>query len=341
MRKINLNMNINIHIMNRIIPDPEEYFKEYKNKFIEVDLLEIEKDIRKDQQYIVVSYVEPDPSFASLWECLCTENFLKQIGDKIYEQCIKQNDWNFYYQKYKEFKEINYEPLRKEFEEKYGEEYDSIRICKFYQAFPSLKQAQKFANSLVKNNKLFDVYIQEMGKWVPFKPTSQMCKESTHTDEKMNKVMHAHIYHKNKAKEYLQARKQVLLEKAIKEGAKPKTAYEKFDKLNISNHVKDDSKIDLKMNSTNDSKKFLQELIDVELQSENKDILNPDFVLQISNDPNKVIEVLKSRMQRYKAFENQLKEKENELNMKEKKMKEEVKVLKTKIKKLTSTKNKQ
>lgn len=306
--------------MKRIIPDPEKYFKEFKDKFIEVDLLDIEKDIRRDQQFLVVSYIEPDPSFAALWENLCTEFFLMQAGGKILEECVKGGDWNFYHYKYKEFKEINYEELRKEFNERYGEEYDSIRMCKFFQAFPSLKQAQKYANELAKNNKMFDIYIQEVGKWVPFKPSPEMCKDSSYTDERMNKVMHAHLYHKSKAKEYMQARKQYLIEKAIKDGAKPKTIQEKFNRLDITSRLQETRIDELKMKKENEGKQYLKELIEIEMQTDMKDQLDPETVLQVTKDPAKVLDVMRARLKRYKEYEARIKQKEKELEEREAKL---------------------
>lgn len=306
--------------MKRIIPDPEKYFKEFKDKFIEVDLLDVEKDIRRDQQFLVVSYIEPDPSFAALWENLCTEFFLMQAGGKILEECVKGGDWNFYHYKYKEFKEINYEELRKEFNERYGEEYDSIRMCKFFQAFPSLKQAQKYANELAKNNKMFDIYIQEVGKWVPFKPSPEMCKDSSYTDERMNKVMHAHLYHKSKAKEYMQARKQYLIEKAIKDGAKPKTIQEKFDRLDITSRLQETRIDELKMKKENEGKQYLKELIEIEMQTDMKDQLDPETVLQVTKDPAKVLDVMRARLKRYKEYEARIKQKEKELEEREAKL---------------------
>jgi len=306
--------------MKRIIPDPEKYFKEFKDKFIEVDLLDVEKDIRRDQQFLVVSYIEPDPSFAALWENLCTEFFLMQAGGKILEECVKGGDWNFYHYKYKEFKEINYEELRKEFNERYGEEYDSIRMCKFFQAFPSLKQAQKYANELAKNNKMFDIYIQEVGKWVPFKPSPEMCKDSSYTDERMNKVMHAHLYHKSKAKEYMQARKQYLIEKAIKDGAKPKTIQEKFNRLDITSRLQETRIDELKMKKENEGKQYLKELIEIEMQTDMKDQLDPETVLQVTKDPAKVLDVMRARLKRYKEYEARIKQKEKELEEREAKL---------------------
>src|SRR5690606_23737679 len=306
--------------MKRIILDPEKYFKEFKDKFIEVDLLDVEKDIRRDQQFLVVSYIEPDPSFAALWENLCTEFFLMQAGGKILEECVKGGDWNFYHYKYKEFKEINYEELRKEFNERYGEEYDSIRMCKFFQAFPSLKQAQKYANELAKNNKMFDIYIQEVGKWVPFKPSPEMCKDSSYTDERMNKVMHAHLYHKSKAKEYMQARKQYLIEKAIKDGAKPKTIQEKFNRLDITSRLQETRIDELKMKKENEGKQYLKELIEIEMQTDMKDQLDPETVLQVTKDPAKVLDVMRARLKRYKEYEARIKQKEKELEEREAKL---------------------
>lgn len=342
----------NVHEIERIPPDVEKYFEEFKNKFIEVDLLHIEEDVKPDQKWYVMSFVEADPSFAALNESFCTEKFLEHFGARILEECVQgKHDWNFYHRKYKEFKTVNFTTLRNEFKKRYGNHYDSIRMLKFYRAFKTKKEAQTYAANKAKNNKFFDIVIIEAGKWAPYKPTQEMCKDTEWVDERMNKLMHSHIYHKQQALNYLEARKQYHLEKSLNSKKISfdtinllKQKYQSENRFSSENHLEkyvnnDNQKqiyekeyhdtVALKMKDTTPNN--IKALIDIEMQTDNIDILDPETVLNVTKDPAKALKVLNARLKRYKEFEENIKIKEKELLDKEYRIKLDIADIKNEL----------
>jgi len=306
---------------SRQILDPELYYQEHKDTFIDVDLLDEDHDVPKSQAWAVVSFVEPDPCFAQLKEVHDTLEFHKQFGDKILKHVIKKKDYRFYYDRYKEFKILNYKSLKQSFEKKYGTTYDMMRQYKLYGCYPSEEAANKRASKIAKNNNFHSIFVQQTGFWVPFNPPEELCKDSKSRDERMNKIMHAHIWNKKRMNEYVQGRKQALIEKTMKDaGAKrhrsetengvevpepdkrtltDKELEEEFERLDPS------YTIDMMQSSKTEEKKILKDLVETEIKLDNADIINPEFAKKVGVDKSLINKIEKAKAERETKKESQ------------------------------------
>jgi hypothetical protein len=326
----------------RLYKDPETYFSKAKtsNKFNTIDNLDESTDrLPKNQKWIITSYVESDPGLQELWESFAFGEFLKKGGDTVVKTASEKKDGNFLLKSYKSYKQINHEYINREFEKKYGSDYDKRRILKHWLVCGDLKTAKKIQDEIAQECKDMGIgiHMQVMGYWIPFNPSREECDSFKSTNKKMNEIMGGQLMHKKAMKSQYNERRNVLKQKFINdleeegggarldktENSDGKTviADEKLDKKYNKQYTKEELKkefdlmtpkhlIDMKHKAESTKhEKMLKDLITTEIEINGGETLNPDIINVLSdkdiykkNTKNKIIESRKKMKDRVKKI---------------------------------------
>ena len=89
---------------------------------------------------------------------------------------------------YRHFKKDNYENLKQDFH-KLNSFQTSERGFKIRGAFSSIEEAQRHIKKLKDNGDPMDIFIGEMGYWLPFNPPSQSIEEQEYSNDELNTLM--------------------------------------------------------------------------------------------------------------------------------------------------------
>lgn len=102
-------------------------------------------------------------------------------------------------------------------------EYAHIRGIKVRGTYGSYEEAQRRADFLQKTDQKHNVFIGEVGKWLPFDDEPDKAIDSTYSEKKLNNLMKAYMENQANAKELYETRKNDLMSQAFnKEEVKDK-----------------------------------------------------------------------------------------------------------------------
>jgi len=196
-----------------------------------VDYLSVDDPIN-GQKFCCLSFVEPTTDRLAHKESYIFHKFMEQYGHILYIQFCKHHDLkpdskldiklDELYERYTDFKAMKY----KELCEQYSEEIDDethIRAVKVRGSYPSAQVAQMQAKKLRVSDPTFDVFVGQVGYWVPFNPVNINDVEPEYLEEKMQQLVKSHMDQESKKNEVFEKRKQDMLDKVQvdhkKEGA--------------------------------------------------------------------------------------------------------------------------
>lgn len=93
----------------------------------------------------------------------------------------------------------------------------SLSGIKVRGAFPTYDEACEYAKKLQTIDPYFNVFVGEMGKWLPFDPNpdSEVVKNSEYANEQLNNMMKSYMENQEKAKIYHEQRKNEMVRKNI------------------------------------------------------------------------------------------------------------------------------
>jgi hypothetical protein len=97
-----------------------------------------------------------------------------------------------------------------------------VRSFKVRGSFATYEEAVQRASELQEIDKHFNIYVGEVGKWLPLVDDPDKAKEENYGEEQLNKLMKAHYENRVKSKELFEQRKQELIEKNLGEQTKLK-----------------------------------------------------------------------------------------------------------------------
>jgi hypothetical protein len=119
-------------------------------------------------------------------------------------------------------------------------------------AFPTYEEACAHAKKLQSVDSYFNVFVGEMGKWLPFDPNpdSESVKDSEYANEQLNSMMKAYLENQEKAKIYHEQRKNEMVRKNI------------LDNLNTRQENLNDLKKKIKKSKNDSEKDNLQKNIE-------------------------------------------------------------------------------
>lgn len=115
----------------------------------------------------------------------------------------------------------------------------TITGIKIRGTFPEYKEACEYAKKLQSEDKYFDVFVGEMGKWLPFnpKPDSEQVRDYEYETKELNEIMKGYKKNQEKAKLFHEQRKTFEMKKNVQENLERqiKNKEELTEKLNNEN----------------------------------------------------------------------------------------------------------
>lgn len=118
--------------------------------------------------------------------------------------------------------------------------------------FNTYEEACEHAKKLQSIDEYFNVFVGEMGKWLPFDPNpdSEAVKDSEYANQQLNSMMKSYIENQEKAKIYHEQRKNEMVKNNI------------LDNLNTRQQNLDEIKKKMKKSKDQDEKDTLQKSIE-------------------------------------------------------------------------------
>lgn len=93
----------------------------------------------------------------------------------------------------------------------------SLRGLKIRGVYGTKEEAEKRAKRLQELDPDFDIFVGEMGKWLPWDPEPDTAESQVHQNEQLNELMKGHKENQEKAKVMSEQRKREMLEQAAVE----------------------------------------------------------------------------------------------------------------------------
>jgi hypothetical protein len=110
--------------------------------------------------------------------------------------------------------------------------------------YNTMEEAKKRCEQIRQFDKVFNVFVGEVGAWLPWDDDPESAEEAVYAEEKLNQLMKSFKEQQIKAKEYHELRKQQLVEQSMKSSQKntdEKSSDEEKDINNIiENNIEDE-----------------------------------------------------------------------------------------------------
>ena len=218
-----------------------EELKEEKEE--KVDYLDVD-GIVAGQQYCCLSFVEPVVDKLAHKESFIFHKFLGQYSHILYLQFCKlhkidptdklQLDLEDLYERYGDFKAMKYEELCKEYVTEHGDA-PHMRMVKVRGSYPSAEIANEKAKGLRLMDANFDVFVGQVGYWIPFNPININDVEPEYIEEGMQSLVKTHLEQERKKEQVFNERKDKMTKQIQEDNAKPSAVQllEDGDELNI------------------------------------------------------------------------------------------------------------
>ena len=194
----------------------------------EEDFLEADQTI-PGQKYVCLSFVSPEEILKKK-DIFFNHKFLETIA-KQYD--LKHEDL---IEKYKDFLYLNQEKLDSEFYQK-NDFQTTVRGLKVRGSYDTLKEAQFRAKKLQSKDKSFNVYIGQVGFWLPWDPHPHKVENQEYMEGELNNLVKK--YRENQQKKDLHFQENVDYAKEQSE-----IAVKKQDELKKENENEDSNKLE-------------------------------------------------------------------------------------------------
>ena len=286
-----------------------------KNNPKYVDVLDEDKTIA-GQKFVCLSFLSPDEiikdkkeflfeKFVNQWEISKSlEKFTQFLHFLSYKHNIDQNliqedlqefvksekDSLTNYQvsdDYKNFIENNEDKLTEEFNEIHAFQTNS-RGIKVRGAYPTIQEAELRCKMLREVDPNHDVYVGQVGMWMPFHPEAYKTGRVEYLEEELNQLMHEKNKNEASAKKEFEKRVQETKKKAIEDN---------IEKASVTGNVltqtinKQGELIDVN-NATEDDLELSNEVISADIR---KELFDSENVVRDKNNDHGLKEILENQ----------------------------------------------
>jgi hypothetical protein len=140
--------------------------------------------------------------------------------------------------------------------------------------YNTMEEAKKRCEQIRQFDKVFNVFVGEVGSWLPWDDDPESAEEAVYAEEKLNQLMKSFKEQQVKAKEYNELRKQQQIEQSIKSSQTNVDEKSSSDDTDLNNIIEDnieDEKEGLKeyKNEINDKENYIKN-ISTELEKARK-----------------------------------------------------------------------
>ena len=178
-----------------------------------IDYLE-EDPVIRSQRYALLSLVLPH-NMVQKRELFYVQEFFKKTCERLK---LSQEEAADLYEEFENFKQVNGEEIDRVFSEA-NENQTSIAGLKIRGVYETETEARSRAKSLQRNDPDFNVFLADVGKWLPISPSVEYhIDNEEYLDDQLNDLMCN--YKKNKAikDDFYAAQKREKVEAARREG---------------------------------------------------------------------------------------------------------------------------
>ena len=200
------------------------------------DFLEADDEIR-GQNYACLSFVSPE-SVLKNKELFFMQKFLKHILD---EKKLDESYINDLEDKYKDFMYKRQDDFEKEFCERQDFQ-TTIRGVKVRGVYDSLKEAQIRAKILQRRDKNFNVFVGQVGYWLPWDPHPHKVENQEYFESELNELVKKYKENQEDKADHFRENVEYVKEQAAKKAEKDKS--EKATNLEKENSDSGDSKLE-------------------------------------------------------------------------------------------------
>lgn len=95
------------------------------------------------------------------------------------------------------------------------ESYNHAKGIKIRGVYDSMEEAQRRCQQIRAFDPHFNVFVGEVGKWLPWDDDAEKAEDAVYAESKLNDIMRGYKEQQKKAREYNEYRKQVEMERAI------------------------------------------------------------------------------------------------------------------------------
>ena len=190
---------------------PENILKEknlyYFNKFL--NKWDMNKSLEKYNQFLSFIAYKYNMNFDDLTKDL--GDFCKEERSRLFATTLEDE--------YKNFLDANEKKLEKEFNEEHQFQ-TSVRGIKVRGSFPSQKEAELRCKMLREVDPNHDVYVGQVGIWMPFHPEAYKTGRVEYLEEELNQLMNEKVKNEKQAKTEFDKRVRETKEKAMEDNRK-------------------------------------------------------------------------------------------------------------------------
>ena len=208
----------------------------------EEDFLEVDREI-PGQKYTCISFVSPEETLRNK-DVYFVHKFLKTIA-KNYDL-----DENTIEDKFKDFMYVNNDKLEKEFYEN-NDFRTTVRGVKVRGTYDTLREAQVRAKVLQKRDPNFNVYIGQVGYWLPWDPNPHKIDTQEYAEGELNTLVKKYKENQSKKDAHFQENIDYVKEQAAKKVAKQKEENSKNKTLTDTENVERVDTTETVVNSSN------------------------------------------------------------------------------------------
>ena len=215
----------------------------------ETEFLDVDDPIR-GQDYVLLSFVVPETSLQEKKEAFLFQKYLKDKREKfntVLEEEVNisgknaeelkierallieklfENDSTLL-QDYQGFKKQNSEQLNNEFST-LVKNITHITGLKVRGSYGSEAEARSKAGKLQKLDRSHNIYVAQVGYWIPFNPNPEEIGDDEYQEEKLNELMKGYKENKENSRQHFEERKREMAEDAIKKANEQKEKNEQL-----------------------------------------------------------------------------------------------------------------
>lgn len=120
------------------------------------------------------------------------------------------------------------------------ESNNKVRGIKIRGVYNTIEDAKKRCEQIRQFDKALNVFIGEVGAWLPWDDDVESVEEAVYAEEKLNQLMKTFKEQQIKAKEYHEFRKQQLVEESIKISQNETKSSDEDDNIIDNNNIEDE-----------------------------------------------------------------------------------------------------
>jgi hypothetical protein len=249
---------------------------------IEEDFLEVDKPI-PGQNYVCITFLSPESVIKSkelflmkkfLHSVVKKEDFLK-VSDEVTEDQLLEE--------YDNFKFNNEKKLNDEFDET-NKFQTSVRGMKVRGVYDSLKEAQIRAKVLQRKDPNFNVFVGQVGYWLPWDPNAEHIDNQEYQESELNELMYKYKENVNSRDELYEKEKQEKQKKIIAENKKRREENERLKKEADEQQLLD------KENEPEDTSETVTEVSGVPTDTPDETITKINEFRKILDEKDKILE---------------------------------------------------